>query len=33
MRGARPFMMTSLRNGKGGEEIVDFICRKGGLGG
>ncbi len=32
MRGARPFVMTNLREGKGVAEIVQFIEQKGGLG-
>jgi urease accessory protein len=30
-RGARPFVMASLRNGRGVSEVVDFILREGGL--
>jgi urease accessory protein len=30
-RGARPFVMASLREGLGVEEVVDFILRDGGL--
>jgi urease accessory protein len=32
MRGARPFVFSNLRSGKGIEEIAQFIERKGGLG-
>src|SRR5208282_698182 len=32
MRGSRPFVFTNLREGKGVDEIVDFIEEKGGLG-
>ncbi len=32
MRGARPFVFTNLRAGKGVEEIAHFIEEKGGLG-
>ena len=32
MRGARPFVMTNLREGKGIADIARFIERKGGLG-
>jgi urease accessory protein len=32
MRGARPFVFTNLRAGKGVEQIADFIEEKGGLG-
>jgi urease accessory protein len=32
MRGARPFVFTNLRAGKGVEEIASFIAEKGGLG-
>ena len=32
MRGARPFIMTNLRIGKGLDDIVRFIERKGALG-
>jgi urease accessory protein len=32
MRGARPFVFTNLRSGKGLEEIVGFIETRGGLG-
>jgi urease accessory protein len=32
MRGARPFVFTNLRSGKGLEEIVSFIETRGGLG-
>jgi urease accessory protein len=31
MRGARPFVMTNLREGRGLEEVVRFIEDKGGL--
>jgi len=31
MRGERPFIMTNLRNGQGGDDIATFICRRGGL--
>jgi urease accessory protein len=33
MRGARPFVMTNLREGRGVDAIVRFIEQKGGLGG
>jgi urease accessory protein len=32
MRGARPFVMTNLREGRGVEEIARFVEEKGGLG-
>ena len=32
MRGARPFVFTNLRAGKGVEEIASFIEERGGLG-
>jgi len=32
MRGARPFVLTNLREGKGVDEIARFIEQKGGLG-
>ena len=32
MRGARPFVFTNLRDGKGVDEIARFIEQKGGLG-
>ena len=32
MRGARPFVFTNLREGKGVDEIARFIEQKGGLG-
>jgi urease accessory protein len=32
MRGSRPFVFTNLREGRGVDEIVDFIEEKGGLG-
>ena len=31
MRGARPFVFTNLREGKGVDEIAAFIEQKGGL--
>lgn len=31
MRGARPFIFTNMREGKGVAEIADFIAKKGGL--
>jgi len=31
MRGARPYVFTNLRRGDGIEEIVRFICERGGL--
>jgi urease accessory protein len=31
MRGARPFVMTNLREGRGVPEIAQFIERQGGL--
>jgi urease accessory protein len=31
MRGARPFVMTNLREGRGVAEIARFIEEKGGL--
>ena len=31
MRGERPYVFTELRNGKGVDEIVEFVTRKGGL--
>ncbi|MFK7943530.1 MAG: urease accessory protein UreG [Paracoccaceae bacterium] len=31
MRGERPYVFTELRSGKGVDEIVEFIARKGGL--
>jgi urease accessory protein len=31
MRGARPFIFTNLRAGKGVEQIAHFIAEKGGL--
>ena len=30
-RGARPYVMARLRQGQGVTEIVDFLCREGGL--
>ena len=33
MRGARPFVFSNLRTGKGVDEIARFIEQKGGLGG
>jgi urease accessory protein len=30
-RGARPFVMASLRNDKGVDEVVAFLRREGGL--
>jgi urease accessory protein len=31
MRGERPFLMTNLRAGEGGEEVITFLRDKGGL--
>jgi urease accessory protein len=31
MRGARPFLFSNLKTGKGVSEIADFIIEKGGL--
>ena len=30
-RGARPYVMARLRQGQGVAEVVDFLCREGGL--
>jgi Ni2+-binding GTPase involved in maturation of urease and hydrogenase len=31
MRGARPFVFTDLKTGKGVDSIVDFLTTQGGL--
>jgi len=32
MRGARPFLFTNIKEGRGVEEVARFICERGGLG-